>query len=110
MKVIGIILGYYVDIFLLYLELFHNPPTETKIAALPLSQDVFFFLERTMYGVSHRSVVLMRSVEADEAAETKSQGGQQRMRGGSVNAVNPDVFYSLLHSFPIAHLLFCIAR
>ena len=34
-----------------------------------------------MYGVSHRSVVLMRSVEADEAAETKSQGGQQRMRG-----------------------------
>lgn len=96
--------------FLLSLVLFHNPPTETEIAALPPSQDVFFFLKRTMYGGSHSSIVLMRSVEADDLYETQCHGGQQRMRGAvwtqwTLMSAHITIFYYLLHSFPLFYLL-----
>lgn len=65
-KVIRIILLYEIvcrHFSFLSLDLFHNPPTETKISALPPSQDVF---HRTHQCMELVIALLIRSVEADE--------------------------------------------
>lgn len=63
---------------MLSLDWFHNVVTDKDCCSSTLAR--CFFLERTMHGVSHTSVVLIRLVEADEPV--RNPVSQRSAEGG----------------------------